>query len=413
MSLYPIFISFEKEILQEKPMRVCAVICEYNPFHNGHAHHLRQARERSRADYLVCVMSGCITQRGTFARHDPLFRARTALQCGADLVIGLPARFSVAPAGEFAGGALSLIRDLGVVTHLSFGCEEEALPLLFPAARLLSRETPAFREALRRQLGLGRSYPHSRAAALEEAGLPGAGELLGLPNASLACEYLIHLPEGITPVPVLREGAGHGQEPSGGFCSAGALRTRLEAGDTGSLPQFVPDAPALLEQERTGRVHEEEALTQTLLYLLRTTPEEDLEHIFGMEEGLCHRFARAAREAVSREALLGAVKCRRYTHTRLSRAAACLLLGITREFWQATPSPTFARILAFRREASPLISRIQESAAIPVGTLTRHFSREDPLFALDVRARDLWALGCSCPSMRTGGSALTSSPVIL
>ena len=45
-------------------MRVCAVICEYNPFHLGHAYHLRAAREASGADYVLCLMSGALTQRG-------------------------------------------------------------------------------------------------------------------------------------------------------------------------------------------------------------------------------------------------------------------------------------------------------------------------------------------------------------
>ncbi|MGI5885741.1 MAG: nucleotidyltransferase family protein, partial [Candidatus Spyradocola sp.] len=36
-------------------MRVCGVICEYNPFHNGHAHHLSQARRLTGADYVVCA----------------------------------------------------------------------------------------------------------------------------------------------------------------------------------------------------------------------------------------------------------------------------------------------------------------------------------------------------------------------
>ena len=50
-------------------MRVCAVICEYNPFHLGHAYHLRAAREASGADYVLCLMSGALTQRGAFARR--------------------------------------------------------------------------------------------------------------------------------------------------------------------------------------------------------------------------------------------------------------------------------------------------------------------------------------------------------
>ena len=64
-------------------MRVCAVICEYNPFHLGHAYHLRAAREASGADYVLCLMSGALTQRGAFARHDKWLRARAALENGA------------------------------------------------------------------------------------------------------------------------------------------------------------------------------------------------------------------------------------------------------------------------------------------------------------------------------------------
>ena len=66
-------------------MRVCAVICEYNPFHLGHAYHLRAAREASGADYVLCLMSGALTQRGAFARHDKWLRARAALENGADI----------------------------------------------------------------------------------------------------------------------------------------------------------------------------------------------------------------------------------------------------------------------------------------------------------------------------------------
>ena len=51
-------------------MQVCGVICEYNPFHKGHALHLARARALSGADHIVCAMSGSVTQRGTFARHD-------------------------------------------------------------------------------------------------------------------------------------------------------------------------------------------------------------------------------------------------------------------------------------------------------------------------------------------------------
>ena len=37
-------------------MRIVGVIAEYNPFHSGHAHQLRQAREAAHADAVVAVI---------------------------------------------------------------------------------------------------------------------------------------------------------------------------------------------------------------------------------------------------------------------------------------------------------------------------------------------------------------------
>ena len=188
-------------------MRVCAVICEYNPFHLGHAYHLRAAREASGADYVLCLMSGALTQRGAFARHDKWLRARAALENGADVVLELPARFACAPAPDFAGGGVALLAALGVVTHLSFGCEPSALPLLSAAASLFKSESPDFSAALQRSLADGLPYPRARALAAEQlAEIP--ADLLAQPNAALALEYLQALPETLVPGPVARRGSG-------------------------------------------------------------------------------------------------------------------------------------------------------------------------------------------------------------
>lgn len=45
-------------------MRVCGIIAEYDPFHKGHLFQLSEAKKRSEADYMVCVISTAFTQRG-------------------------------------------------------------------------------------------------------------------------------------------------------------------------------------------------------------------------------------------------------------------------------------------------------------------------------------------------------------
>lgn len=395
-------------------MQVCGVICEYNPFHKGHALHLEKAREKSRADYIVCIMSGPLTQRGTFARHDKWTRARMALLGGADLVLELPVRFACSPAPDFALGGVLLLDALGVVTHLSFGCEERALPHLAQAAQVLSQESPEFSAALRKGLDSGLSYPRARALAAQEAGnIPDLADIISNPNAALALEYLRALPGHIAPVPVLREGSGYHDSSLSSLSSATAVRAALSQGLLADALSAVP-SPSLLQQaEERGDIHPEEALTQALLYRLRTMDSNALRSVSGMDEGLEYRFLSAAQKASSREKLIALVKSKRYTHARLSRICANILLGVTQDFAADCRTPTYARILSFRREAQPLLHAIRRSSRIPLIAKAADYDPADPLFSLDLRAQDLWSLGVLNPELRASGRDFVTSPVVL
>ncbi len=392
-------------------MRVCAVICEYNPFHLGHAYHLRAARETSGADYMLCLMSGALTQRGAFARHDKWLRARAALENGADVVLELPTRFACAPAPDFAGGGAALLSALGVVTHLSFGCEASALPLLSAAASLFKAEPPAFSAAVQAHLVDGLPYPRARALAAEQlADIP--ADLLAQPNAALALEYLQALPETILPVPIARQGSGYHDAALSALSSATAVRAALSRDDLAGALAAVP-SPALLQTvEENGFVHEEEALTQALFYRLRTASPAELAALYGMDEGLESRFITAAQTCATREVLLNQIKTKRYTRARLSRLCAYALLNLTRDFAQTHRAPEYARVLGFRKSASPLLKEIKRHSSIPLITKAADFDRANPLFALDVRAQDLWSLGVSNPSLRSSGRDFTTSPII-
>ena len=120
-------------------MTVTGIIAEYNPLHRGHEYQIAQARRLTGADYIVVVMSGCFTQRGTPAVLDKYDRTRMALSGGADLVLELPVRFACASAEYFASGAVSVLNRLGCVDYLGFGSECGDTQALISAAALLSR----------------------------------------------------------------------------------------------------------------------------------------------------------------------------------------------------------------------------------------------------------------------------------
>ena len=244
----------------------------------------------------------------------------------------------------------------------------------------------------------------------QTGGIPGLSALLAQPNAALALEYLAALPGAIVPVPIPREGAGYHDEALVPLSSATAVRAALSQGRLSDALAAVPCPELIEEAERSGAVHDEEALTQALLYRLRTMDADALAAIAGMDEGVHNRFLAAARTAATRDELILAVKSKRYTYARLSRIATNALLGVTADFARTYARPTCARVLGFRKGAQPLLSEIKRRTALPL--VTRIAGIDDPLLALDVRAQDLWALGCQSPALRAAGQDYTAGPVI-
>lgn len=143
-------------------MNVCGIVAEYNPFHNGHLHHLQESIKLSQADYTIVVMGGNFMQRGTPALMDKYERTRAALSCGADLVIELPSYYAAGSAEYFALGAVSLLDKLCVVTHLCFGSECGDLDFLTKVAQITGDESDIYQKCLQSHIKEGKTYPSAR-----------------------------------------------------------------------------------------------------------------------------------------------------------------------------------------------------------------------------------------------------------
>ena len=69
-------------------MKTVAIICEYNPFHNGHKHQIDEIRREFGEDTrIIAIMSGSFTQRGESAIMDKGDRAKCAVLAGVNLVL--------------------------------------------------------------------------------------------------------------------------------------------------------------------------------------------------------------------------------------------------------------------------------------------------------------------------------------
>ena len=227
-------------------MKFAGIIAEYDPFHNGHAWQLAQAKALG-AQHVAVAMSCGLTQRGALPLLPEAVRVQAALQCGADLIFALPAPCACAGAEAFARAGVRILAAAGC-DALVFGAETPDAALLMEAARVLNSE--AYRTELKRQLAAGaRSFAAARQAAVE-ALCPGTAlaALLDKPNNNLAVEYckaILEQEAPMTPVPLPRVGAGHGQAlaESGHaqFASASALRALWAEQGADALTPYVPE----------------------------------------------------------------------------------------------------------------------------------------------------------------------------
>ena len=389
-------------------MNICGVIAEYDPFHKGHERHLRSAREKTGADFIVCVMSGSFTQRGMPALLPPHARADMALRCGADVVLQLPYAFSVREAEYFALGGAAILNALGCVTHLSFGSETDDLTLLQTAARLLEAPDEAMESAIQAGLAKGLSFAAAQGQAVAKR-LKVPVDTLDAPNTALALSYLralIRLDSKIIPVPVLRDTDYHAGELDA-LPSASAVRSAILRGDWAGIRKAIPEnaLPVLEEAIRNGLCPPDSLDILLRHKLLISTPEE-IARWPGISEGLEMRILKAAETAVSREALIDAVKTRRYTRGRISRALCHGIMGVTKADLPLLPAS--ARILGFRESARPLLRQMQKHTQKNGFSLYARPAKEETAI-LDCRADDLWRVAAGLPR----GETYRCQPVIL
>lgn len=375
-------------------MRVCGIIAEYDPFHKGHLFQLTEAKRRSEADYMICVISTSFTQRGLpalFSTHD---RALMALRSGADLVLGMPVDYSCAQANRFAMGGTGILNALGAVTHISFGVEESVLPHLPAAAALIQHPTDGFRQVLNDALDRGESLARAQGQALAASLSADAGKVLDKPNFNLAISYILALNAlqcDIEPLPVIRRGDYHDTRLNP-FPSATAVRGAILRGDWPSVQAALPpDSFSIVEENAMARsVHLPESLDRVLLSCLLSR--QDFSHIDEITEGLDRRILKYAPQAASRRQLIDLVKTKRYPYARISRALTHCLLGIERK---PLRPPEYARLLGMRKTASPLLERVGKSG-FPL--ITRPAKENHPGIAQDMRAEELWYIGAKRPA---------------
>ena len=402
-------------------MQIAGMIIEYNPLHNGHLYLVEEVRARLGAETAVIgVMSGNFVQRGDFALVRKAARASAAVESGVDLVLELPLPWAVSSAERFADGGVQVLMGTGLVSHLAFGSEcGDADALRRVAAVLQGEELQA---ALRKELEQGDSFAAARQRAVEQLTSPEDAALLASPNNILGVEYcksLLRRNSGIVPLSVKRKGTGyHGTELEENLPSATMVRDALRRGnEEAALSLMAPAmADAYQEEAAEGRAPVfRENCERAILARLRSMNEADFAALDQGKEGLYRRLYEASRKAASLAELLEQAKTKRYAYTRLQRMVLWAWLGLTPDALPETVP--YLRVLAANEQGRNILARMKETAVLPILTKPADVRRlgEDAqqLFAMEVRATDLYTLAYPDLTAAHGGAEWRGGPVIL
>lgn len=378
--------------------KVAAIVCEFNPFHNGHKYHIEQTKLKTGAEYIICIMSGSMVQRGEIAIADKWHRAKTAIQNGADLVIELPAYYVLQSAENFAFGAVEILNKLGVVDYLSFGSECGDINALSQFANMLLNPTESFTDTLKKYLDDGFGYPY----AMEQAFKTTSNDIELNPNDILAINYIKaikQLHSKITPFAVIRTNDYHGINTDSNVASATAVRELIN--NYGDISGFVPDVPK--------NIYDTERIENLILGFFRLCDKNSMSDIIGMEQGLAERLISCAKESACLYEFISKATTKRYTAHRIKRVVLCSILGIKKGY-----ECGYVRILASNKKGFELISQIKENSYLDVVTKTADYDApENSTFKFDILSTDIASL-CSTDETKRGAmSDYTHSPEII
>lgn len=352
-------------------MKTTVIICEYNPFTNGHLKHLRIAREETGADTVICIMSGSFTQRGDAAILDKYQRAEVATRLGADMVVELPLIYAISPADNFAYGAIKTMSALPHVEYLSFGSECGNIDLLNKTVDFFENEPIEYKQLLAKYQDLGYSYPKSVSLAMKEfctqnPKFADIKDIADSPNNTLALAYIKAIRKlglNVKLHTVKRDEDYNSDSMDCEYPSASAIRLALRRERFDEVKQHVhPYCYNYLTEIKSDGL----ALNDLCLFKMKSVNGYALADYYDVDSdgGLHNRLKIAAGESVTFDEFLEKAKTKKYTMSRIKRISLYTLFDITKQMYKdAVACPPHVYVLSLNKLRKDILTELNNSCA--------------------------------------------------
>lgn len=315
-------------------MKVAGIICEYNPFHNGHQLHIDKTKEIIKPDVLVCVMSSNFVQRGEPAIINKWERAKVAIENGVDLVLELPFIYSVQSANHFAYGACEILK-LAQISDICFGSESNNVEVLKTLASS--------------DINLKKNKGESSAQAYERLyGKLNANDILGLNYIKCLNDTNINIHT------IQRTTDYHDKNIKGEISSATSIREAISKNE-----QYNKATKMILDN-----THLMQNYYPLIQMLLLTMKPEELNKIFLMDEGIENMLVKNAKTDDNFDDFLIHSTSKRYTASSIKRTLTHLMNHTLKEEANNLPSLNYIRVLAYNDKGKTYLKYLKKQGVL-------------------------------------------------
>ena len=359
-------------------MVTIGIICEYNPFHNGHLYHIKEIKKLYPDSRIILVMSGNFLQRGDVSLINKWDKTKIALNFGVDLVLELPFVFSTQSADVFAHGAIQILNNL-CVDKLVFGSECNDISLLKKLAytQINNKEYDLIVQSY---LDSGYNYPTSMSLALKDV----VGFNITEPNDILGLCYIkeiIKQNSKIEPISIKRTSDFNSCKLDNKIVSAQAIRNALLNNE--NISNYVP----LISEKYICKNVNISCFFNFLKYKIIT---EDISKYQTVDEGIKYRVNKHILNCNSLDELIMCVKTRRYTYNRLKRMFLHILCGFTKEEANICSDIHYIRVLGFNDLGKAYLKKVKKNSLVPI--ISNFSSLKDVMLDIEFRSNVVYSM---------------------
>ena len=358
-------------------MKSVGIICEYNPFHNGHLYHINKVKKMFPDYTIILVISSSFTERGEISIINKFDKTKIALNYGVDLVIELPFAFSTQSADIFAKGSISLLNHLNC-EYLVFGSESNDIDTLKELAKI-QLKSKRYDKLVKKYMDNGTNYPTAMNKALIDLG----GKNIKNPNDLLGLSYIKEIIKNnynIIPLSIKRTNDYHSLKVNDKIISASAIRNLIK--NKKRFRKYVPN----LSYKYINKNNFDIKLFELLKYKINS--DSDLSLYQTVDEGIENRIIKYIDSVSNLDELISKIKTKRYTYNKISRMLIHILCNFTKEEAIKFKEITYIRVLGFNDKGKIYLNTIKKNSTISI--VTNPKNSNDEMLKLEHRVTNIY-----------------------